>query len=64
MPGNKSEFDHDRLDRCARMYPDNVSAGVALGIHASSFGRLCRKFGVETPDQRKRVRKKLAARGM
>jgi len=39
----------ERVERAARMYRGNQEAGAALGIAASSFGRLCREYGIETP---------------
>ena len=42
-------FTKDTIVRVARMYKSNQDASNALGITLRSFGRLCRKFGVETP---------------
>lgn len=47
-------FDKATIERAARMYPTNTEACDALGITLRSFGRLCRKYGVETPWARKR----------
>ena len=46
-------FDRDRIERAARIYASNRDAGLALGIAPSSFGRLCRRFGIETPQARR-----------
>lgn len=43
----------DRIERAARIYSSNQDASQALGITMRSFGRLCRKYGVETPYVRK-----------
>ena len=44
----------DRIERAARMYASNHDAGSALGIAPGSFSRLCRRYGIETPQARKR----------
>jgi hypothetical protein len=43
----------ERIERVARMYPDNKSASQALGITAGGFSRRCRRFGIATPSARK-----------
>ena len=45
-----------RIERAARIYASNQDAGLALGIAPGSFGRLCRRYGIETPKARKRRR--------
>ena len=47
-------FDKKRIQRAARIYASNRDAGLALGIAPGSFGRLCRRFGIETPQARRR----------
>jgi hypothetical protein len=47
-------IEKDRIERAARIYASNDAAGSALGIAPSSFGRLCRRYGIETPQARKR----------
>ena len=47
------KFDKNRIERAARIYASNRDAGVALGIAPGSFGRLCRRFGIETPQARR-----------
>lgn len=44
----------ERIERAARIYKSNMDAAAALGITAASFGRLCRKFGIPTPLQRRK----------
>ena len=44
----------DRIERAARIYASNHDAGSALGIAPGSFSRLCRRYGIETPQARKR----------
>ena len=46
----------DQIERVARIYKTNEDASQALGIAMRSFGRLCRKYGVETPYVRRRRR--------
>ncbi len=38
------------------MYKSNKEAGAAMGINSSSFGRLCRRYGIATPTQRAKER--------
>lgn len=47
------KFDKVRVERAARIYASNQDAGQALGIAPGSFGRLCRRFGIETPKARR-----------
>ena len=47
------KIERDRIERAARIYANNQDAGLALGIAPGSFGRLCRRYGVETPKARK-----------
>lgn len=44
----------EAVARAAKMYHTNRDAGAALGMAAGSFGRLCRRFGIETPQVRQR----------
>ena len=44
----------DRVERAARIYASNKEASHALGIAAGSFGRLCLRYGIETPHARRR----------
>ncbi|MFA6111141.1 MAG: hypothetical protein WDA75_20485 [Candidatus Latescibacterota bacterium] len=39
----------ERVARVARLYPSNQEAARALGIAEQSFGRLCRRLGIQTP---------------
>ena len=41
------------VERVARIYKSNQDA-AALGITSHSFGRLCRRHGIETPHARTR----------
>ncbi|MFC1526073.1 hypothetical protein ACFL6X_04595 [Candidatus Latescibacterota bacterium] len=50
----------DQVERVARMYRTNEDASRALGIQMRSFGRLCRRYGIETPWVRKRRRSEAA----
>ena len=47
-------IEKDRIERAARIYASNHAAGLALGIAPGSFGRLCRRYSIETPQARKR----------
>ena len=48
------QFDRERVERAARIYASNRDAGLALGIAPGRFGRLCRRFGIETPQVRRK----------
>lgn len=52
----RSQFDRDRIERVARIYSSNKDAAAALGILPQSFQRLCKKYGVQTPIQRRKAR--------
>ena len=47
----------DRISRAALIYTSDQYAAQAMGIAASSFADLCRKYGVETPNQRRKRNK-------
>ena len=48
------QFDRERIARAARIYRSNKDAGVALGIAPGSFGRMCRRYGIDTPSIRRK----------
>lgn len=48
----------DRIERVARIYKSNIDAAAALDISPGSFSRLCRRYGVATPLQRRQSRAK------
>ena len=52
-----SAIERDRIERAARIYASNQDAGLALGIAPGSFGRLCRRYGIETPQARRKRRR-------
>ena len=43
----------EQIERVARIYKSNQDASLALGITIRSFSRLCRKYEVESPYDRK-----------
>ena len=43
-----------RLERLAAIYRTNRDAAAAVGVHPGSFLRACRKYGIETPNDRTR----------
>ena len=47
-------FPKEQIERVARMYKCNQDASRALGITIRSFSRLCRKYEIESPFDRKR----------
>lgn len=44
----------EQVERAARLYKTNQYASEALGVVMPVFGRLCRRYGIETPYARKR----------
>ena len=53
----KSEFPREQIERVARLYNSNKEAGAALGIHHTSFSRLCRRYGILSPWERQKRRR-------
>jgi hypothetical protein len=49
----QEQFDKERVERAARIYASNQDAAAALGIQPGSFGRMCRRFGITPPKQRR-----------
>jgi transposase-like protein len=56
------QIDRKSVERAARIYATNGDAGTALGIAPGSFGRLCRRFGILTPQTRKQERREARRR--
>ena len=52
------QISRDRLERVARIYSSNKEASQALGIALGSFGRACRRYGIDTPYVRKMKRRR------
>ena len=55
-------FPRERIERAARIYASNIDAGMALGIAATSFARLCRHYGIPTPKERRAANRKAVSR--
>ena len=51
-------IDPERIERAARIYSSNKNASAAMGITPGAFSRLCKRYGIETPQQRRRGREK------
>ena len=49
-------FDRDRVARAARIYHSDHYAAEAMEISTKRVRSLCRRFGLETPDQRRAQR--------
>ena len=47
------QFDRDRVARAARIYHSDHYAAEAMGISTERVRRLCCRFGLETPNQRR-----------
>ncbi len=54
---SQTAYTPERIERAARMYHRTRDAAAALGIAPSSFGRLCRRYGIATPGQRRKARR-------
>ena len=50
---SQTAYPPERIERAARMYHRTRDAAAALGIAPSSFSRLCRRYGIATPGQRR-----------
>lgn len=48
------KIERTRIERAARLYASGTDASRALGIAPGSFTRLCRLYGIPTPQQRRR----------
>ena len=46
---SKPSISKERIEKVAAMYKTNAYAAEALGLASQSFGRLCRRYNVETP---------------
>lgn len=46
-------YPRERIERAARLYATVGDAARALGCAPGSFTRLCQRWGVETPTQRR-----------
>ena len=42
-------IEKSRIERAARMYNSCQNAEEALGLASGSFGRLCRRYGIQSP---------------
>ena len=49
-----STISRERLERAARIYATNDAASQALGIHTATFGRLCKRYRIVSPCERRR----------
>ena len=54
----------ERVERAARMYRNNAEAATALGLAwPTSFARLCHRYGVLTPYERRHGKRRAWAYG-
>ncbi|MBM3457509.1 MAG: hypothetical protein FJX77_03095 [Armatimonadetes bacterium] len=60
VEGAMETISRERIEKCARLYPSSKAAAQALGIAPQSFGRLCRRYGVETPRTRRGKKRRRA----
>lgn len=57
---NRPSISKERIKKAAAIYKTNAYAAEALGLASGSFGRLCRRYNIETPMARS-VREKSEA---
>lgn len=48
-------YSREQIERAARLYHTTRDAGKALGMAPGSFSRICRRYGIETPNERRRL---------
>ena len=46
----------EQVERTARLCSSNQFADESLGVCPGAFGRLCKKYGIESPTQREKKR--------
>ena len=56
------KISRQQIERAARLYRSNLDASRALGITLQAFGRICRRYGIETPYARRRLQLAAARR--
>ena len=59
---SQTAYPPERIEKAARIYRTTGDAARALGIAPSSFGRLCRRYGIATPGQRRKAARRTAGR--
>ena len=52
--GTAVQRTREEVEQVARVYKSIKDAARALGIAEKTFSKLCRRYGVETPYQRKK----------
>lgn len=50
----------ERIERAARIYPTSKEAASAMGCSSVHFQRLCKRYGILTPMQRRHQQKAVA----
>ena len=57
----RDQFPRYRVAQAAAIYSTNRFAAEAMGLTVQGFGQLCKKYDIETPNQRrKRVQAEFA----
>ena len=54
---SRTAYPRERIEYAVRIYHTTDAAAAALGIAPSSLGRLCRRYGIPTPNQRRKARR-------
>jgi len=60
MSIKSKQVSKERLEKAARIYNKNRWAAEALGISWQHFDRLCKKYGIKTPNQQIKEQRKVA----
>ena len=47
------DLQRKQVERCSRMYKTNKFAADAMGVSTGSFSRMCLRFNVESPNQKR-----------
>jgi len=48
-----SQYNKKQIERAARIYHTNTDAGISLGCRGGTFKKLCEKYDIESPLNRK-----------
>jgi len=50
----KTGISRERVERASRIYNTVEDAALAMGISGTTFRRLCERFNIDTPAERRR----------
>jgi hypothetical protein len=46
------DLQREQVERCSRMYKTNKFAADAMGVSTGSFSRMCKRYSIESPNQK------------